>query len=289
MLDRVRYGRLALNIVKEITRSPGDRLADRDSTTFPGAVTRLDRVHVLAVVLALGITAYLAIEPTQNWLLLLLAGLAALGTDAIVRAHPKAHFHKLDDTVLFVLLPVLMTLGGGLFLEEVASGHWTLAAGLLSVVPFWAVLRAEYESVDRASENYQPTRLVLNIGTYVTAFLFFAAIYDFDLGLLAAAFAAGMVSLLLGIEVLREEAMDNFKTATHALAIGVLMGQAAWATHFLPLDGSAAAVFLLLGFYLTTGIMHNYLAGRLNLRTGGEFAAVGAAGLIIVTVSQSLG
>lgn len=262
---------------------------DRDPTALSGALTRLDRVHVLAVVLALGVTAYLAIEPTQNWLLLLLSGLAALGTDAVVRTHPKAHFHHFDDTVLFLLVPVLMTLGLGLFLEEVVGGHWTIAVGLLSVVPFWAVLRAEYESVDRASETYQSTRLVLNVATYVVAFLFFATIYDFELSLIASACAAGMVSVLLGIEVLREEAMDNFKTATHALAIGILLAQAAWVTHFLPLDGSAAAVFLLLAFYLTTGIMHNYLAGRLNARTGSEFAGVAAAGLVIVTLSQTFG
>lgn len=275
--------------MKEITRSPGKPLGDREPTALSGALTNLDRVHVLSVVLALGLTAYLAIEPTQHWLLLLLAGLAALGTDAVVRAHPKAHFHNLDDTVLFLVLPVLLALGAGLFLEEVASGHWTVAAGLLSVAPFWLILRAEYESVDRAAETYQSTRLVLNVATYVAAFLFFAAIYDFSLGLFSSAFAAGMVSLLLGIEVLREEAMDNFKTATHALAIGIVLGQAAWVTHFLPLDGSAAAVFLLLAFYLATGIMHNYLAGRLTFRTGSEFAGVGAAGLVIVTISQTLG
>lgn len=275
--------------MSEITRPGGDRLAERDPTALSGALTRLDKVHVLAVVLALGVTAYLAIEPTQNWLLLLLAGLAALGTDAVVRTHPKAHFHKFDDTVLFLLVPVLMTLGLGLFLEEVVGGHWTIAVGLLSVVPYWAILRAEYESVDRAAESYQETRLILNVATYVVAFLFFATIYDFDLSLVASAFAAGMVSVLLGIEVLREEAMDNFKTATHALAIGLLLAQSAWVTHFLPLDGSAAAVFLLLAFYLTTGIMHNYLAGRLNSRTGSEFAAVAAAGLIIVTLSQAFG
>lgn len=258
-----------------------------DSSGLSGAFTRLDRVHVMAIVLALGITAYLAIEPTQNWLILLLAGLSALGADAVVRGHPKAHFHGIDDTVLFLLVPALLTLGLGVFLEEVASGHWTIAIGLLSVVPYWAVLRAEYESVDRASETYQSTRLILNVATYVVAFLFFAAIYDFDLSVVAASLAAGMVAILLGIDVLREEAMDNFKTATHALAIGILLAQAAWATHFLPLEGGAAAVFLLLAFYLTTGVMHNYLAGRLNARTGSEFAAVAAAGLGIVAISQT--
>ena len=263
-------------------------MEDRDDAGLAGTYSRLDRIYVLAIVFALGLTAYLAIEPTQRWLLLLLAGLSALGTDAVVRGHPKAHFHNLDDTVLFLLVPALFTLGLGLFLEEVATGHWTIAAGLLSVFPYWAILKAEYDSVDRAAANFQSTRLILNVATYVIAFLFFAAIYDFELSVIAASFAAGMVAVLLGIEVLREEALDNFKTATHALAIGILLAQAAWVTHFLPLEGAAAAVFLLLAFYLSTGIMHNYLAGRLNARTGSEFAAVAAAGLAIVIVSQAL-
>lgn len=242
----------------------------------------------MAVVLALGLTAFLAIEPTQNWLLLLLCGLAALGADGVVRTHPKARFHRLDDTALFLFVPVLFTLSAGLFLEEVASGHWTVLAGLASTGAYWGILYAEYQSVDRKAPHYQSTRLVLNAATYVIAFLFFATVYDFDLDLATASFAAGVVSLLLGIEVLREEAMDTARTIVYAAAIGALLAESAWATHFLPLDGSSAAVFLLLAFYLMTGLMHNYLADRLSIRTASEFASVALAGLVIVTVSQTL-
>jgi len=274
--------------VKEFTRlRVPDPFSDRASNPLNGAVTRLDRVHALAGVLALGLTAYLAIEPTQNWLLLLLSGLAALGTDGVVRTHPKARFHRIDDTALFLFVPVLFTLGLGLFLEEVAGGHWTIAVGLASAIPYWLILRAEYESVDPASEDFHYHRLMLNIATYVIAFLFFATIYDFDLSLASSALAAGIVSILLGIEVLREEAMDTPRTVIYAVAIGVLLAETAWATHFLPLEGSPASVFLLLAFYLMTGLMHSYLADRLNPRTAGEFTAVAMAGLLIVTVSHA--
>ena len=274
--------------MKEFTRARAvNRLPDRATQVLNGAVTRLDRVYALAIILALGLTAFLAVEPTQNWVLLLVSGLAALGTDAMVRAHPKAHFQRLDDTALYLFVPVLFTLGLGIFLEEVAEGDWTIGVGLLSAVPFWAILRAEHDSVDRRAKTYQSTRLVLNLATYVIAFLFFATIYDFEMSLLTASFAAGVVSFLLAIEVLREEAMDTSRTIIYALAIGVLLAETAWATHFLPLDGSAAAVFLLLALYLMTGMMHNYLADRLSLRTASEFTAVALAGLLVVTVSHS--
>lgn len=269
--------------MKEFTR---DRRGDGPLALSANESSGLDRVHVLSVVLALGIFAYLAIEPTQGWLLLLLSGLAAIATDSVVRHHPKASFTRLDDTALYLFVPVLFMLGLGLFLEEVVGGYESLAIGVLSVVPFWAILRAEYESVDRASPNYQTTRLILNIATYVVAFLFFATIYDFDLGLFTGSFAAGVVSILLAIEVLREEGLDTTRTLLYAVAIGGLLGEAAWTIHFLPLEGNGAAVFLLLAFYLMTGLMHNYLGDRLTRQTAAEFAGVGGLGVLIVVFSH---
>ncbi len=236
--------------------------------------------------MAIGLTLYLAV-PTQNLLLLLFCGLAAIGTDAIVRHHPSANFQRLDDTALFLFVPVLFMLSVGVFMKDVSEGYWNGLVGIGSVVPFWMILRAEYDSVDLQSPRYQSARLVLNGATYVIAFLFFATIYDFDLSLFTAAFAAGIVSVLLAIEVLREEAMDTTRTILYSLAIGVLLAEAAWSTHFLPLDNSAAAVFLLLAFYLLSGLMHNYLGRRLNAQTMSEFGAVALVGVAIIIVAQA--
>ncbi|HEV8573767.1 MAG TPA: hypothetical protein VGR43_03575, partial [Dehalococcoidia bacterium] len=140
--------------MKEFTRArPMERLPERGSHALSGAITRLDRIYALAVVLALGMTTFLAVE--ESWVLLLLAGLAALSADGIVRTHPQARFERLDDTALYLFVPVLFTLGLGLFLEEVVQGYWTVAAGLLSVVPYVLLLRAEHESVDHRQREYR--------------------------------------------------------------------------------------------------------------------------------------
>lgn len=256
-------------------------------TALTGVVSRLDRVHVMSAVFGAGLTAYLTIEPEQNWLLLLLAGLVALGTDAVVRTHPRGRFKRLDDTALFLFVPVLLTLSAGLFLEEIAEGYWSLLAGLGAVVPFAIVLQAEYNSVDRRLPSYGSARLILNIATYVIAFLFYATIYDFSLSLAEIVFASGIVSLLLAIEILREEALETPRTLLYALAIGVLLSEAALAMHFLPLEGALAAIFLLLAFYLMTGLMHNYLGDQLSLRTAGEFSGIALLGLLIVVIAHS--
>lgn len=265
--------------MKEITSS--------EASALTGTASRLDRIHVMAAVFGAGLTAFLAIEPTQNWLLLMLAGLVALGTDAVVRAHPRARFKRLDDTALFLFVPVLLTLSLGLFLEEAAEGYWSVPAGLAAVVPFAIVLQAEYNSVDRRQPVYGGARLTLNVATYVIAFLFYATIYDFDLSLTAVTFASGVVSILLAIEILREEALETPRTLLYALAIGLLLSEAALAMHFLPLEGALAAVFLLLAFYLMTGLMHNYLGDSLTFRTAGEFASIALLGMFIVVISHA--
>ena len=257
------------------------------ATALTSVVSRLDRVQVMAVVFGVGLTAFLTIPPTQNWLLLLLAGLVALGTDAVVRAHPRARFKRLDDTALFLFAPVLLTLSLGLFLEEVAEGYWSLLAGVGAVIPFAIVLQAEYDSVDRRLRAYGGARLILNVAIYVIAFLFYAAIYDFDLSLPAVIFAVGVVSLLLAIEILREEALETPRTLLYAFAISLLLSEAALAMHFLPLEGALAAIFLLIAFYLMTGLMHNYLGDRLSVRTAGEFGGIALLGLLIVAISHA--
>jgi hypothetical protein len=252
-----------------------------------GALERLERLHVMAAAFGIGLAAFLAIEPTQNWLLLLLALLTGLGIDGIVRAHPQDPFRHLDETALYLFLPVLFTLAVGLFLEEAAEGYWTVPAGLLMAVPFGLILRAEYNSIDSQAEAFPAARFILNIATYVVAFLFYATIIDFELDLVRSAFAVGVVSLLLGIEVLREEALATPRTLAYALAIGLLLAEVTWSLHFLPLEGTVAAVFLLLAFYSLSGLMHGYLGRRLTLHTIGEFAAMGLASLAIVIISHA--
>jgi hypothetical protein len=255
--------------------------------TLAQAVPRLDRANLLAIVLGVGMAFYLAIEPTQPWLLLLVAGLAALGTDGILRSHPASPFTRPDDTVAFLILPALLTLGGGLFLEDVVSGYWSLGAAFATIPLFAALLYGQYLSVDARSSAYTTARLVANVATYVTAFAFFAVVYEFELGLLATAFCVGVVSLLLSLEMLREVELGLRPTLLYSTAIATVLAQVTWSLHFLPLESFLAAAFLLLCLYVATGIVQNHLLRQLDLATAGEFAAVAVVGLAIVVIAHA--
>jgi hypothetical protein len=251
------------------------------------AVPRVDRANLLAILLGVGMAFYLCIEPTQPWLLLLVAGLAALGTDGVLRTHPASPFARPDDTVAFLILPALLVLGGGLFLEDVVSGYWSLGAAFATVPAFAAVLYGQYLSVDARSPAYTAARLVANIAAYVTAFAFFAVVYEFEVGLLATAFCVGLVSLLLSLEMLREVELQLRPTLLHSTAIAVLLAEVTWSLHFLPLESFLAAAFLLLCLYVATGVVQNHLLRQLDLATAGEFAVVAVVGLAIVVIAHA--
>jgi hypothetical protein len=255
--------------------------------TLIQTVPRSDRANLLAIVLGVGMVFYVAIEPTQEWLLLLLAGLAALGTDGVLRSHPSSPFTRPDDTAAFLFLPALLTLGGGLFLEDVVSGYWSLAAAFATIPLFAAVLYGQYLSVDARSPAYTAARLVANIATYVTAFAFFAVVYEFGAGLLAAAFCVGLVSLLLSLEMLREVELAPRSAILYSAAIAMLLAQVTWSLHFLPLESFLAAAFLLLCLYVATGVVQNYLLRQLDPATAAEFAVVAVVGLAIVVIAHA--
>jgi hypothetical protein len=173
-------------------------------------------------------------------------------------------------------------LSAGLFLEDLVLGYWAapsvIAAGMLMGI----ALYAEYISVDTADPAFPVARFVLNLITYLTAFGFYAVVYGFDVDLLPAAFAVGLVSLLLSIEVFRDAEADPMRALMFAAIIGVIVAETRWVLYFIPLDGLLAGVFLLLVFYLTTGVISHYLSEHLDVPVMLEFAAVTAIGLGIV-------
>jgi hypothetical protein len=150
-------------------------------TGMPAASTPFSssRVPLLVVVYVIGMTLFLAVEPTRPWILLIVTGLVALGTDGILRSHPAA-IEQEDAawTAPLLFLPTLMALSAGLFLEDALSGYWIVPGVLVAGALMAAVLYAEYISVETYSPTYAGARFVLNLGTFLTAFGFYAVVYS---------------------------------------------------------------------------------------------------------------
>ena len=245
------------------------------------------RIALLVVVFTFGLILFLAIEPSKPWILAVTTALVALGTDGILRTHPNAVLEEdIAWTAPLLFLPTLLSLGSGLFLEDALNGYWVLPGALAVSVLMAAVLTAEYVSVDPYSRVYAGARFVLNLGTFLTAFAFYAVVYSFDVSLVPAALTVGLISLLLSVEVLRESEADPVRALVFAGAIGIIVAQARWALYFLPLESYLAGVFLLLVFYLTSGLVQHHLNDDLRPPVVSEFALITILGIVIVTIGR---
>jgi hypothetical protein len=253
------------------------------------AMPQTGKIPLLAAVYALGLFLFLAIEPTKSWLLILLSGLVALGADGIVRSHPRSLFREPIDTAPHLLVPTLVALAGGFFLEDTIVGYWSLLAAIITGGLMGIVLYAEYVSVDTESQSYIGARFTLSLFAYLAAFALYAVFYSYDLDLVAASFCVGLVSAVLGAEILRDPSLMPFpivkasiRAIAFSFAIGLVVAEARWALYFTPLDGFLAAVFLLLVFYVASGLIQHHLTASLSWPVALEFALVALAGLAMV-------
>jgi len=271
---------------------PADDAALYDGgANLPVAATPFNstRIPLLVVVYAIGLTLFLAVEPTRPWMLLMVTGLVALGSDGILRTHPSAI--EQDDvawTAPLLFLPTLLALSSGLFLEDRLSGYWAVPGVFVAGGLMGAVLYAEYISVETYSPKYAGARFVLNLGTFLTAFGFFAVVYSFDVDLVPAAVTVGLVSLLLSVEIVRESDADPVRALVFAAAVGIVVAQTRWALYFLPIDSFLAGVFLLLVFYLASGLVQHHLNDDLEPPVVAEFSVIFILGIVIVTVGRLL-
>jgi hypothetical protein len=248
---------------------------------------RSARVPLLVAIFSIGLLLFLAIEPTKPWILLVVTGLVAIAADGVLRQNPLAvHEEDIAWTAPLLFLPTLLTLAAGLFLEDALSGYWALPGTLIVGGLMAAVVYAEDISIDESSPLYSGARFVLNIGTYLTAFGLYAVVYSFDVALLPAAVTVGLVSLLLSIEILREAEADPIRALVFAGVVGLVVAEARWALYFLPLESYLAGVFLLLVFYLSSGLVQHHLNDDLRPPVISEFVGIALLGVLIVTLGR---
>jgi hypothetical protein len=268
----------------ERTPDTGERHVGFDVSGLP----RGAYIPLLSIVYALGLALFLAVEPTKPWILLAVVALVGLGADGILRSHPRAELRGIADTAPFLFVPVLLALAAGLFLEEVVRSYWTVPAVIGASVLVGASLHGEYVSVISHGPSYALGRFLLHVLTYLAAFAFYTVIYTFDIELLPSAFAIGLFSMLLAVEVFREAEADAYRALVFSAVIGLVVAEARWALYFIPLEGFLAAVLLLLVFYLATGLIQHYLTGHLNRTIAVEFGLVTALGVAVVVAGRVL-
>lgn len=244
------------------------------------------RAVLLAVVVAIGLVAFLGIRPNQPWILWLTAGLAALAVDGIVRSSPHWDSHGAAASLVYLFLPALAVLGAGLFIDQAINGYGRPLSALVPALAVGAIGFGEYHTVDFHSRLYGPMRLALAVATYLTAFALYTVIFTDDINVPLGAALVGVVSLALAMELLRESRLLGPSSLLVGIAIGVSLAELRLALYFFPLDGLLAGALMIIGFYLATGLVHHLLDHDLEWSTTAEYVLVAAVGTAAVVVTR---
>ena len=261
-----------------------------------------ERISAVVSLTLLGLAAYFLIElPTraieltlwgspltlivsQWWLMaLLLGGLAATGARAVVYAHPSLVRPTSAYALAFWVLPGLLVILAALWLPLLAStlGWWLSGIGITGLL-LWFVALAEYHSVEPRDPRFELARLWLNLVTYGVGFGFFVIIYQTRARSILSATEILLVSGLLAGSLLRAGPAQSGRTWLFAGIVALVMGQSMWALNLWRVPPLTAGLWLLLIFYLFTGLAQQRLLGRLTRRALVEFAVIATIGLFVI-------
>ncbi|MFB0536714.1 MAG: hypothetical protein ACETWR_17240 [Anaerolineae bacterium] len=224
-----------------------------------------------------------SIRLSVTWLMAaLLASLACTGTDSLVRSHPLVRRGESRYTFAFWALPGLSVVAATLLLPLAPNRSYWLGGLALTALLLLLIAVAQYHTVDPADPGYRLARLALNLFVYLVALSLFTLIYGSKARSLLSATTTAAVGGLLALELLRGAPHSLRLTALYALITGLALGEITWALNYWTVGRLTGGLFLLLVFYLVTGLSREGLLRRLNRRALVEFSLVALVGLGLI-------
>jgi len=223
----------------------------------------------------------LSLAAPRQWLLaILLAGLVMAGTDTVVRSHPDLPDRRLSYLASFWVLPGLLVVLAAQTLGLASTPlYWGVGLAGIGFL-LWLTIFAGYRDISQVRWAYL-WRLFIS---YALALALFLVIYytrsRSALSATAVLFVSGMISLSL----LRRVPDSISKTWLFAAIIGLIMGQITWALNYWRTGTLNVGLFLLLIFYVLTGLAQQHLSHRLSRRSLWEFGGVAVVALLVIFI-----
>lgn len=270
-----------------------------------------DRVSVLVWVVLMGLTAErLVVLPARTFtatvlgspitltlttttlLGVLMAGLVATGTEAVLHAHPRSQLLAagapglpplvLSRRWVFWALPVALIVVALLVLPAAPTRLYWLLGLLLTGITLSLSMAGIYYTIDPFATGYRRARLGLNAITYGLALVLFLVVYRTRVRSIVSATEIMLLSGLLALELLRGSERPLSLVVLYAGITGLVLGQATWALNYWRLDSLTGGLVLLVLFYDVVGLSQHALQGRVNRRVLLEFGLITVAALALI-------
>lgn len=218
------------------------------------------------------------------FLVVLVTASVAMGTRYVLAAHPDAPDRLPRPLYLSWVLPALLG-GMAAYLTELAPTEGIWAVGLLlTALVIGLAVAAEFNALSTDSPQYARARLALNILAYLLAFALFYFVYRTRVRSILTASGTTFFAALVALDLLSVADVPVGRVALHAGVVGLLLGEATWALNYWRLGNWTGSLFLLVVFYLSAGIAHQHLLGKLSLWVVLEFVLIAAVALAAILV-----
>jgi hypothetical protein len=219
---------------------------------------------------------------TNTVLGVILAGLVASGTEAVVRAHPASQSGESGPNWLHWGAPVAL-IGVALLLLPAAPSrlYWLMGLVLTGSV-LGLSLAGIYHTMDPFATGYRRSRLAMNALTYGIALVTYLVVYRTRVRSIVSATEIMLVSTLLALELLRGSQRPTTQIALYAIITGVVLGQATWVLNYVRLQSLTGGLILLLLFYNIVGLSQHAVQGHVRRRVVVEFGLITIAALALI-------
>jgi hypothetical protein len=225
----------------------------------------------------------LEIQVTGTWLLgALMVGLICTGTNLLLHDHPHVGQHPGRPIYVSWILPGVMAGLSAWVLSRAPNLTLWMGALALIGVSISLAISAEYTAVSPEARGYPLARLALNVLAYLLAFVLFTVIYHSRTRSLVTATLALATAALLSLDLLSVADVQFRRVALFAAVVGLITGESTWALNYWQISAWTGGLFLLLIFYVTANVAHQYLLERLSGSVLVEFAVVALVVLMII-------
>lgn len=251
------------------------------------SLTKRARFIITSVVLSIGFLSINLIDESGRFFAI--GGLSALTLILFVWSLREGL--KFDATILSLLLPIMFTLGVGLFWFLLPSTVYArLPVVILYGVGIYALaLTANIFTVStiRTIALVRAARGVGFVLTLLASFLMFDAILSLKTTIWMVAILSALVSVPLFLQGLWTSVLDRKvekKLLFHSLILSTGVVQLALLLYYWPVSVVVGSLFLTVTIYVLLGLGQAKIEGRLFKRTMREYLSIG----VIVFVAMYL-
>jgi len=211
-----------------------------------------------------------------------LLGLTCTGVDDIMRRHPKTGSQQLGGSSLGWILPTALIAVAYAFLSQPSATQTRIVGIFAFAATLSALVIAEYYVIDPTKRWHTVVRFSLHLGTYLVGVLLYTAIRLNVSADPAAAIAVSVVSVVLSLRLLCAQRCPPNRTWPYILGLGALLGIGSWLLGRWTVSPLSYSLVLTVLLYVLTGIVRQFLLGRLTRGVALEYVLTG--GLILLVL-----